>query len=762
MHRRLLLAGALSFAALLPAAAQTPRTSTPNRASFGQTDAQKAADDGPLTEAQVLERLSRLYRYQSDVLLAEARGDGAAVDALFELAMTELGRLGQEEGIMESSVGSRFREVYRSVVVEYEKYYNVSPDDLAAERGDVFDLRADVFAALNDEAHDPLLEDVRLPQLSVPQGTTIPMPMHPLVEASISYLMRSPERHLYNWVGRAETYFPMIEQVLAEEGVPDELKYLAMIESGLNPRAQSWAAAAGMWQFIRQTGSAYGLRVDSYVDDRMDPEKATRAAARHLRDLFDQYGQDWHLAIAGYNCSPRGVNRAINLAKARGIEKPTFWDIYNDLPRETRNYVPMFIAAAVVASNPQALDRSKITPGPTYAYDLVPVRGSLALATLASMAGTTEDVIRAFNPSLRRTSLPASREYFPLRLPSGTGETFLAAARGQAGSGTAEVAYTVRRGDTVTRIARQYGVSEEALVSRNGNEPLAEGMTLYVPSEAPVGRVDVAMNDVRSVAFDARPRARIAANAPGSSRAPSTRTAPRQTSRPVSSTRPPVAAQADRVTDSEDGPAVAPPITNASTRAERTTRTETAARSTRKASSRVVYRVRRGDTMGALAARYGVTTGQIRQWNNLPSTTLPLGRSITLYPEGDAPAVTERASSSRTASRATETHTVRRGETLGAIARQYGVTIANLRALNDLPRNGGIQAGQRLKVSGSASARAGASSRAAATPSTHRVASGENLTTIARQNNVSVQDLMRWNNLRSANLRPGQRLKLRG
>ncbi len=776
--RRLAVSVALTATFLAPALAPSVIYAQPTRASnapaprdvadlFGRSDAEKVADEEPLTQAQILERLSRLYRYQSDILLAEARSDGQAVDALFDLAMADLGRLAAQEGIHTSPVGPRFREVYRSLVTEYEKVYNVSPDDLALQRGDVFDQRADIFAALNDAADrdNVQLEDVVLPRLRVTE-TTIPMPMHRLVENSIAYLLRSPERHLYGWLGRAETYFPMIERVLEEEGVPDELKYLAMIESGLNPRAASHASAVGMWQFIRQTGAAYDLQVDSYVDDRMDPEKATRAAARHLRDLYQQYGQDWHLAIAGYNCSPRGVNRAINLARQRGVARPTFWDIYGDLPRETRNYVPMFIAAAVVASNPDALDRSQIRSGPRYEYDLVPVRGSLSIETVAAMAGTTEDVIRALNPSLRRTTLPAARTHFPLRLPVGTSAAFLAASRGQSGGSTA-IAYTVREGDTVTRIARQYGVSEADLRERNGiTGEVNVGASLSLPMQAPVGRVDVAMNEVRSVSFDARPRMRIAAAGGAATPRPAPRaTTPRPAPR-VTTPRPDPAPRTTLADREETPSAPVTPVTTASTRpareraAERTTeRTERAAPAERsRASTRVSYRVRRGDTISSIAERYGVTTGQVRQWNSLSGSSLNSGRTIYLYPEGGAPAAREERASTRRAERPT-THRVARGETLAEIARETGVSMANLRAWNDLDRSGDIQAGQSLRLTASGSSR---SARAERAPATHTVRSGDNLTEIAARYNVTVSQLREWNSLRGGNIRPGQRLKVRG
>lgn len=682
----------------------------------------------PLSDAELLERMSRIYRYQSDILMAQAQGDGERVERLLDLAMTELVRLQPAAGLLDAPEGARYRELYRSVLTEYEKYYEVAPDAMQVEYGDVFALRADMFAALNEDV--PLLENVELPRL-LPIATTIPMTEHRLVDNSVAYLLRSPERHLYRWIERSATYFPMIEQIFEEEGVPDELKYLAMIESGLNPRANSWAQAGGMWQFIKATGSAYGLETNDYVDERLDPEKATRAAARHLRDLYQQYGEDWHLAIAGYNCSPRCIKRAISAARNRGIEKPTFWDIYDDLPRETRNYVPMFIAAALLASNPDALDQSRITPGPRYEYDVVPVRGTLSLRAIASMAGTSEDVVRALNPELKRATLPPTREHYPLRLPAGTSRTFLAAYETIDRTDLqGEVAYTVRRGDTLSRIAQRYGTSVDALRSRNDlrNNILRAGQQLFIPS-GQQGSVVVAAERVQTVQYRERPRRQIlAANG-----APALRTA---------SNTPPVTP----VRTVSDRSRAAP----ASTTAAETRRSNTSSSSA--TSTRVVYRVRRGDSLGKIAQRYGTTVGQIRQWNRLSGSNIQAGQRLYLYTNGGEEA-TASAAPAPQAEAAPTTHRVQRGETLSSIAQRYGVSISDLRSWNGLSGSS-IQAGQRLTVRGG--------SATASRPAVHRVQRGDTLTAIAQRYDVSITDLKRWNNLRSGKIMVGQRLRLNG
>ena len=299
-------------------------------------------------------------------------------------------------------------------MTEYEQYY----DAPALDRGEIYAFREGLFAA-TESVEGPLLEDVELPEALGPNVAVIPMTMNRLVEGSLNYLRRA-NGHTARVRTRADTYFPMIEQILAEEGVPDELKYLAVVESALNPRARSHAAAAGMWQFIQATGAAYDLRVTNERDDRLDPEQSTRAAARHLRDLYERFG-DWQLALAGYNCNPNRIARAVRSAEERLGRTATFWDIYDDIPRETRNYVPMFIATALIMSNPSQFGLPAHDPGPRYVYDEVPVEVGTSLATVAAAAGTTVDAVRALNPSFRRDRVPAapSGDVRMVRIPLG-------------------------------------------------------------------------------------------------------------------------------------------------------------------------------------------------------------------------------------------------------------------------------------------------------------------------------------------------------
>ncbi len=713
--RRLLLAALLVWlppTLALPVLGQpTPTETTPATVLPPQALIPRSLADHPmvvnmdifsdsLSEGQILRRISRLYRYQSDLLMAQVEGDSERAETLLDVAMTELATLLQQPHIMDHP---RFRELYRTLVVEHERYYGPS-DTLTLPYGDIFPLRADMFALLND-VDEPLLENVNLFKLR-PVATTVPLTMNRLVESTISYLLKNPERHLTNWLSRAETYFPMVEQIFAEEGIPDELKYLGMIESGLNPRARSWARAVGMWQFISATGRTYGLQVDAWVDERRDPERATRAAARHLRDLYEQYG-DWHIALAGYNCSPRCIQRAIRRAEARTGHRPTYWDMYPYLPRETRNYVPMFIATALIASNPEAFDLKPSRPGPRYAYEYVPVRGALRLSTVADLTGTDVETIRALNPALRRTSLPPSAEPYYLRIPLGTYEQFVEGYEklpDEAKLPPGE--YIVRRGDTLGKIARQYGLSVSRLMRDNDlrSTRLSIGQRLVVP----VPRYDSALPSLAeaqktTVDYGTRRLRPLSASAPlAEAPAPVVRT-----SMPVRTKTPP-----------------APD-----------TRTDT----------RVVHRVQRGETLGKIAENYGVSVRDVQGWNNLRGTRIKAGQRLTIY-AGTTPESTPKEDETEPQK---ITYKVRSGDTLSEIAEKYGVSTGKLRQWNGL-RGSRIRAGQRLTIY-----------PPEGNVQSHIVRRGDTLDEIARKYGVSIQDLKTWNSLRSSTIHPGQELTVR-
>ena len=224
-------------------------------------------------------------------------------------------------------------------------------------------------------------------------------------------LFSGPRRHSFERsLGRSGRYLPMMTRILASEGVPTQLAWLPIIESGMRPNAVSHAEAVGLWQFIRSTGSLYGLEIGEFIDERRNPERSTHAAARHLRDLHERF-RSWPLALAAYNCGATRVKQAIERAHSRN-----YWLL--DLPRETRNYVPQFYAAAILARHPEAWGLVPRTVPPEQAGEVV-VRGQVGFRTLAVCAATTEREIQELNPHLLRRMTPPRRST-RVRVPSGS------------------------------------------------------------------------------------------------------------------------------------------------------------------------------------------------------------------------------------------------------------------------------------------------------------------------------------------------------
>jgi len=448
------------------------------------------ASQDTLSTGAALNRLNRLYRLQADLIAAQSREDASRVETLLHTAIGELGPLLEHPALVERP---RFQRIFQVLTHEYEARYGV-PDTLRLPDGPIYTLRDTLFAALDRRRPAPLT-DV-LPTDLRDQNAAVPLTMNRPTRKSVAFLLRHKERYLYPWLRRASTYFPMIEQIFAEEDVPDELKYLALAESGLNPHARSRAHAAGIWQFVAKTGRLYGLSIDPWVDERLDPEKSTRAAARLLKDLHAQFG-DWQLALAGYNCDPGVVEYHVREYKERTGRQPSFWDIYEKLPDETRNYVPLYTATAVIISNPAAFDLKRVRGAPRYAFDYVPVDLALTVDRVAQLAGVSAQKVRALNPELRSNRLPPSKEPYYVRLPYGTYTTF---AENRDALPPAErettLRHVVQSGETPGRIAQRYHVDRADLLEANRDDGypvrMNVGQQLTIPDKTYEGNARIA------------------------------------------------------------------------------------------------------------------------------------------------------------------------------------------------------------------------------------------------------------------------------
>ncbi len=281
---------------------------------------------------------------------------------------------------------------------------------------------------------------------------------------------------------RSGQYMDMILGELRRERLPEQLAWIPLIESAFKPRALSRARALGMWQFIRSTGYRYGLKQDKYVDERMDPVKATRAAIQYMVELHNMFG-DWTTAIAAYNCGEAAVQRVIRSQKIDYFD--SFWDIFANLPFETARHVPRFIATLLIVGDPGKYGFALPVPDPPLAFDTVRVGTAVRLAALAQALGLETAALVGLNPELRHDSTP--NYPYDLRVPAGTGESCLASIAALPQYIPPDVVtdrHTVRPGDTLGAIARRYRTSVDAIKRLNGlrGNLIRVGQVLRVPS----------------------------------------------------------------------------------------------------------------------------------------------------------------------------------------------------------------------------------------------------------------------------------------
>ena len=307
-----------------------------------------------------------------------------------------------------------------------------------------------------------------------------PITVNKQVEFYLNVFQNKQRSYFKKWLARSGKYIPAIHQELEKAGLPKDLAYLAMIESGFNPSAYSHAHAAGLWQFIKGTGRHYGLRIDTWVDERRNPEKATVAAIAYLNTLYNEFG-DWYLAVAAYNAGEGKIGRAIKRYKTRD-----FWELaqHKYLRLETKRYVPKLIAAIMIAKEPAKYGFTDIDYQSPVAYDVVKVPPRTDLAAVAAAANTKVKTIRKLNNELRKNQTPPNLKAYQIRVPQGS-QGLVAAnlKRLHPVITTGYKTHTVRKGDTLSLVCRTYNLNKKTLLKANNlhSAKLKKGQRLRIP-----------------------------------------------------------------------------------------------------------------------------------------------------------------------------------------------------------------------------------------------------------------------------------------
>ncbi len=742
----------------------------------GLTEAQQTAKDS----SKIYSALETARIHYTKALQFNEKADSKSSGEEFEAAVKQL--LIIDSKVLDLHYGWKkdFNELSKSVTEDYITAINDVP-----KGSKVFSLASRVGVKYEKVEHKSYSNTFDPNDL--PNGDGIKLIKNSYVEDYINYFQNGGRKYMDKWLYRAGKYFNLMRSILKENNAPEELVYLSMIESGLDPTISSWAGAIGLWQFMPTTGTSYGLYYDSYTDDKRDVEKSTDAAAHLLKDLYNSYG-DWYLAMASYNCGPGRVTSAITKGGSSD-----FWAVRDYLPKETRNYVPQFIACALITINPKAYGFNDVEYGTPLEYDRVIIKSQITIQRIAELCNTSVDVIRDLNSQLLTDTTPLFEDGYLIKIPKGSFRDF--SDNYESASDIEKNGYKAKydgdEGSSVQNSGSSYSyykVSDYSvddprlIISQSNRELIFHPLNETEDLNAVAMKYDVRPSDIRiwnNISYGKYPKKGDSLSVWLTAAKYKQLFGVKEEKKEINVTEKKEPVKTEEVkTDekkdesSENNTSIELPENNPKSvlvnkehkngtnksdeeyvevnkepKEKVVTPEKKEKTTTTKKGSAETYTVKSGDNLAKIANDYEVDIADIKEWNNLKSDKILIGQKLKIY--SDKPV---------TKSKKTASYTVKSGDNLTLIADKYDVSVSELKEWNDLESDI-IYEGQVLKLYGGKTTTK-SENKTVSKKSSYTVKAGDNLTAIANKYGVSVSDIEDWNDLDSDVIYEGQVLKL--